>query len=226
MSLNSPSRCIVLRRTARSPARAPCTHGRRSSYRNFRLKAGLRALGGELCRSPGIVLGIAACLMAAVAVAAQDRPGEVLRVASGFDKQAFSYRIELESEHDSFRVYRLTYPSRVPSPVAQNNTIPAELYLPKGIRRGSPPRPAVICLHSWAAVSSWPGCNARPWPPGHPGDLVQTAVLCGAGHTRWHSGPGCRPAALCQGPGQESRTCAARSTCSPRSPKSIRGRSA
>ncbi len=98
-------------------------------------------------QSRRIVLGIAACLMAAVAVAAQDRPGEVLRVASGFDKQAFSYRIELESEHDSFRVYRLTYPSPVPSPVAQNNTIPAELYLPKGIRPGSPPRPAVICLH-------------------------------------------------------------------------------
>lgn len=94
-----------------------------------------------------ITLSIAACLMAAVAVAGPDRPAEVVRVASGFDKQAFSYRIEMGSEHDTFHVYRLTYPSPVQSPLAQNNTIPAELYLPKEIKPGAKPRPAVICLH-------------------------------------------------------------------------------
>jgi len=93
-----------------------------------------------------IVLGMAACLTAAVAIG-QDRPDEVVRVASGFDKRAFSYHIGLESEHESFRVYRLTYPSPAPSALAQNNTIPAEYYLPKGIEPGSKPRPAVICLH-------------------------------------------------------------------------------
>ena len=71
----------------------------------------------------------------------------MVRVAGGFDKRAFSYHIGLESEHETFRVYRLTYPSPVTSPLAQNNTIPAELYLPKGIEPGSKPRPAVICLH-------------------------------------------------------------------------------
>ena len=100
-----------------------------------------------ISQSRRIAFGIAACLMAAVAAAGQDRPVEVIRVASGFDKLAFSYRIELESEHETFRVYRLAYASPVQSPSAQNNTIPAELYLPKGIKPGSMPRPAVICLH-------------------------------------------------------------------------------
>ncbi|MGA2257596.1 MAG: hypothetical protein ABSG53_23285 [Thermoguttaceae bacterium] len=97
-------------------------------------------------QSRRIVLSIAVCLMAAVTFG-QDRPAEVVRVASGFDKRAFSYRIGLESEHETFYVYRLTYASPAPSPLAQNNTIPAELYLPKGIESGSKPRPAVICLH-------------------------------------------------------------------------------
>jgi len=93
-----------------------------------------------------IALSMAACLTVAVALG-QDRPDEIVRVAGGFDQQAFSYRIGLESDHESFRVYRLTYPSPAPSALAQNNTIPAELYLPKGIEPGSKPRPAVICLH-------------------------------------------------------------------------------
>ena len=62
-------------------------------------------------------------------------------------KPPFSYHIALEGEHESFRVYRLTYPSPLPGPVVQNNTIPAELYVPKGIKPDAKPRPAVICLH-------------------------------------------------------------------------------
>ena len=86
----------------------------------------------------------ATCLAATITAA---DPPQVVRVASGFDKAAFSYRIELDGDHETFHVYRLTYPSPVQSPLAQNNTIPAELYLPKGIKPGSQPRPAVICLH-------------------------------------------------------------------------------
>lgn len=98
-------------------------------------------------QSRRIALSLAACLTAAVAIAGQDRPVEVVRVADGFNKLPFSYGIELESEHETFRVYRLTYASPVQSPLPQNNTIPAELYLPKGVKPGSKPRPAVICLH-------------------------------------------------------------------------------
>jgi isopenicillin-N N-acyltransferase like protein len=94
-----------------------------------------------------IFITVVVYLIAAPALAADDRPAEVVQVASGFDKSAFSYRIELESEHDTFRVYRLTYPSSMHSALVQNNTIPAELYIPKDIKPGSKPRPAVICLH-------------------------------------------------------------------------------
>ena len=46
----------------------------------------------------------------------------------------------------SFVVYRLTYPSPVVTPVAQNNTMPADYYLPKRLQPGAK-YPAVICLH-------------------------------------------------------------------------------
>ena len=93
------------------------------------------------------VLGFSLVLIAVGAVSAQEHVAQRIRVASGYDKAAFTYRMELQSEHETFRVYRLTYPSPVKSPVAQNNTIPAELYLPKAAKPGSAPRPAVICLH-------------------------------------------------------------------------------
>jgi dienelactone hydrolase len=72
---------------------------------------------------------------------------EVVEVAKTFDKAPFSYRISLSAERDAFRVYRLSYPSPVHTTVEANNTVPAELYLPRGMTAGDPPRPAVICLH-------------------------------------------------------------------------------
>jgi dienelactone hydrolase len=92
------------------------------------------------------IVFIAASLAVAVGFA-QDRLGEKVRVASGFDKRSFNYRMQLDSDHETFRVYRLAYASPVESPLAQNNTIPAEFYLPKAAKPGSKPRPAVICLH-------------------------------------------------------------------------------
>jgi isopenicillin-N N-acyltransferase like protein len=92
------------------------------------------------------ILGVAVWLAAPLAVRANDR-AEVVEVARGFDNAAFQYRMELDSDHDTFRVYRLNYPSSVQSTFVPNNTIPAELYLPKAIKPGSKPRPAVICLH-------------------------------------------------------------------------------
>ncbi len=86
-------------------------------------------------------------LVAVAAVSAQGPAAETVRVANGYDKAAFNYRMELASEHETFRIYRLTFPSPIQSPVAQNNTVPAELYLPKAVKPGSAPRPAVICLH-------------------------------------------------------------------------------
>src|SRR5689334_11533280 len=90
-----------------------------------------------------IALAIASVAFASSLICA----AEEVRVAAGYDKTAFNYRIELEREHDSFRVYRVTYPSPVLSEVAQNNTVPGELYLPKDCRPGTARRPAVICMH-------------------------------------------------------------------------------
>ncbi len=91
-------------------------------------------------------------LSAAPFVAAAEPPPSAetdtsARVANTFDKQPFDYRMKLLSRRSGYRVYRLTYPSPVVTSVEQNNTIPADYYLPDGIAPGDPPRPGVICLH-------------------------------------------------------------------------------
>jgi dienelactone hydrolase len=86
-------------------------------------------------------------LAAAGATTVTTPAGETLKVADTFDKAPFTYRAELDREFDSFRVYRLTYPSSVTTALKQNNTVTAELYLPRGITKDSKPRPAVVCLH-------------------------------------------------------------------------------
>jgi len=86
-----------------------------------------------------------------LSAAADVRPGmavgETVTVSQTFDKRPFRYRISPLAERPGYHVYRLTYPSPVATPVQQNNTVPADFYLPDGIRPGDPKRPAVICLH-------------------------------------------------------------------------------
>jgi len=67
-------------------------------------------------------------------------------VPNTFDGQPCSCQIEFQKSEGGFRVYRLRYPSPIQTPVAENNTIPAEYYLPDGAEAG-PARPAVIVLH-------------------------------------------------------------------------------
>ena len=68
-------------------------------------------------------------------------------VSARCDDSPFEYRVESEARKRGFRILYLTYPSPVTTDVPQNNTVPAEYYLPDGAREGSRPRPAVICLH-------------------------------------------------------------------------------
>jgi dienelactone hydrolase len=72
---------------------------------------------------------------------------EVFEVTKTFDNHPFSCRIEPARTGDAFKVYRLHYPSPVRTSVEPNNTVPAELYMPRGAVPGGPKRPAVICLH-------------------------------------------------------------------------------
>ena len=94
-------------------------------------------------RSNLLVVGVLATLWAAASALAADR----LTVAETFDRKPFEYRISPLAERSGYRIYQLTYPSPVSTPVEQNNTVPADYYLPNGIKPGDPQRPAVICLH-------------------------------------------------------------------------------
>ena len=76
-----------------------------------------------------------------------DRYPQTFSVSQTYNQKPFDYRIESREEKADMLVYRLTYPSPVVSPVKQNNTIPAEYYVPKGIKPNEGRRPAVICLH-------------------------------------------------------------------------------
>ncbi len=83
---------------------------------------------------------------ARTAAAAAPYP-QVVPVAKTFDNRPFSYRIESAVEKEGYVLYRLTYPSPVVTALPQNNTIPAEYYVPKGMRPEDPKRPAVISMH-------------------------------------------------------------------------------
>jgi len=72
---------------------------------------------------------------------------QVVPVAKTCDNRPFSYRIESAAEKAGYVVYRLTYPSPVVTAVPENNTVPAEYYVPKGMRPEDPKRPAVISIH-------------------------------------------------------------------------------
>ncbi|NQU25958.1 MAG: prolyl oligopeptidase family serine peptidase [Candidatus Nealsonbacteria bacterium] len=96
---------------------------------------------------PQAAILVVMVLSAAAFAAGPDESTRVESVVQTFDKQPFDYGMKLLSRKSGYRIYRLTYPSPVVTPVAQNNTIPADYYLPDGITPGDPPRPAVICLH-------------------------------------------------------------------------------
>ena len=79
---------------------------------------------------------------------AQQPPAETVTVSKTCNQAPFDYRIRLLADRAQFRVYRLTYPSPVVTPIVQNNTIPADYYLPKNLQPGQNQKyPAVICLH-------------------------------------------------------------------------------
>ncbi len=82
-----------------------------------------------------------------VEVRAAERPAETVAVSKTYNNAPFDYKLRPLAQRADFRVYRLTYPSPVVSPLPQNNTIPADYYVPNGIRSGDAKRPAVICLH-------------------------------------------------------------------------------
>ena len=125
-----------------------------------------------------LILFILACIYPALSRAADSLPEEVVTVAKPSDNSPFTYRIALASRSDSFQVYRLSYPSPVRTAIEPNNTVPAELYMPRGIAPGDPKRPAVICLHILDGnVELVKIACSHPCGPRHTGSLVQPALL-------------------------------------------------
>ena len=92
-------------------------------------------------------LGLLLVLSATSQPRAAQPPAETVTVSKTYNNAPFDYKLRLLAQRADFRIYRLTYPSPVVSPLVQNNTIPADYYVPNGIRPGDPKRPAVICLH-------------------------------------------------------------------------------
>jgi len=72
---------------------------------------------------------------------------QAFEVSKTFDGAPFRYQMQRTATRRGYRIFRLTYPSPLVTPIAQNNTVPADYYLPDGIGPQSTPRPAVICLH-------------------------------------------------------------------------------
>ncbi len=95
----------------------------------------------------GIISTAAAMLLVFAADSARADGAETVSVAKTFNDCPFEYRIKPLGKKTGSTVYRLTYPSPVKTKLERNNTIPADYYLPDGIKPGGPKRPAVICMH-------------------------------------------------------------------------------
>ena len=89
-------------------------------------------------------------LMALTSVFAEsiNRVEETISVSASasFTKKPFTYKRVFKERIRNHIIYDVTYPSPVVSAFEQNNTVPAELYLPEGLTPQSGV-PAVVCLH-------------------------------------------------------------------------------
>ena len=56
----------------------------------------------------------------------------------------FEYTLQLVTEEESFRLYRLVYPSPMETPWPVNNVVPAELYVPRNASRNAKVPAAVV----------------------------------------------------------------------------------
>lgn len=80
----------------------------------------------------------------------QEPPDGVIGVSvpsgKSYNGKAFEYEKKFRERNHRHMIYDIRYPSPVVSPHEANNTVPAELYVPIGIKAGQR-LPAVVCLH-------------------------------------------------------------------------------
>lgn len=97
-------------------------------------------------RKPLICLAALLVPTLSVALFADDE-WKSISVQQSFDGRQFKYLEKPLATRPGYRILRLKYPSPTVTALEQNNTIPADFYLPDGTGAGAPRRPAVICLH-------------------------------------------------------------------------------
>lgn len=94
---------------------------------------------------------LAVCLLASPLWGQEAGPSagtpQAYQVQETFNNQPFAYQVKSTTARDAYDVWQLAYPSPVKTALPQNNIIPAEYYLPKGLASGVAKRPAVICMH-------------------------------------------------------------------------------
>ncbi len=72
-----------------------------------------------------------------VAESADDAKLSIYEVVKTYNDSPFEYRMRPVRKTGAYSVYRFEYPSPVNSSHESNNTIPADYYLPNGIKRGA-----------------------------------------------------------------------------------------
>ena len=88
------------------------------------------------------VAGAIACQ----AMAADKPKSETFSVTQTYNNSPFDYQMRLLATRAQLKIYRLTYPSPVVTPLKRNNTVPADYYVPNGTKPNGHSYPAVICL--------------------------------------------------------------------------------
>jgi len=94
----------------------------------------------------------------------RDAKGDLLDHLRRFDypPQDFEYTIQLVAEEEQFRVYRVTYTSPFDTPWPENNTVPAEYYVPRGEASDQEKKyPAAIVLDIMDGSAILPRMMAR-----------------------------------------------------------------
>lgn len=129
------------------------------------------ASGGRSKKLDRLFIPAARPAAPAETIACKDEPldlrgaeGEQLDWLLRFDvpPREFEYTLQLVAEEERFRVYRLTFTSPFDTPWPENNTVPAELYVPRGEGvEGSKKFPAAVVLDIMDGSAILPRMMAR-----------------------------------------------------------------
>jgi len=94
---------------------------------------------------------------------ADENGWQSIAVEKSFDNSPFTYRMKLSARRSGYKIYKLYYPSPVATPVVQNNTIPAEYYLPD-VAEGDSTHNSPLSLGEGTALQARYAGMSTHWP--------------------------------------------------------------